>query len=283
MGQVDLTKYSRTVELPDLSPMPAVYQEHLARAASFFEADPRVVAMWVTGAVARHGQDAGSDLDLCLTVEDASVESFIEEHESWIRALTQPVSVQRMGPATGWYVLTSTCERIDYLVEAESGISASPGVRRIAVFDKVGCADRLPAVEDPGPEQGTIVYCVTEALRQMANFPVVIVREDWLMGVVAVQQLHYFLYELFAQSNRPQPPTGPKQWSHKLTHRHRALLEALPVPQPDRGSVVRAHRAAVDLFEREAPVVARVTGVAWPTALHEAVLAYRSRAYPPDW
>jgi hypothetical protein len=48
----------------------------------------------------------------------------------------------------------------------------------------------LPAVQDPGPEPQTIAFYVTEALRQMANFPVVIVRRDWLLGVVAVQQLH---------------------------------------------------------------------------------------------
>jgi hypothetical protein len=271
------------VDLPDLSPMPAVYQDHLARAASFFDADPRVVALWVTGAVARQGQDAGSDLDLCLTVADDQVEAVVEDHESWIRALTEPVSIQRMGPATGWYVLTSTCARIDFLVEAESAISTPPGVRRIAVFDTAGCADRLAPVEDPGPDRGTVAHCVNEALRQMANFPVVLVRKDWLMGVVAVQQLHYFLYDLFAQANRPQPPTGPKQWSNKLTDRHRALLEALPVPQPDRASVVRAHRAAVDLFEHEAPVVAREVDVEWPTTLHDAIRDYRARAYPSDW
>lgn len=123
-----------------------------------------------------------------------------------------------MGQATGWYVLTSTCERIDYLVESRSQIPSSPGVRRLVVFDKARCVALLPPVEDPGPDAGTVTFCVTEALRQMANFPVVIVREDWLLGVVAVQQLHYFLYELFAQSNRPQPPTGPKQWWRGRRH-----------------------------------------------------------------
>ncbi|HEU5043945.1 MAG TPA: hypothetical protein VFT75_07415 [Nocardioidaceae bacterium] len=271
------------MELPDLSPMPPAYQERLRQAAAHFEADPRVVAMWVTGAVARHGQDAGSDLDLCLTIEDRHAETFAREHESWIRAVVEPVSIQQMGSTSGWYVLTSSCERIDFLVESEATLASSPGVRRIAVFDKKGCAGRLPAVQDPGPEPQTIAFYVTEALRQMANFPVVIVRRDWLLGVVAVQQLHYFVYELFAQSNRPQPPTGPKQWSSKLSSRHRALLEALPVPQPDRHSVVHAHSAAVDLFEAEAPPIARQAGVEWPRTLHEAVCRYRQRCYPPDW
>jgi len=175
------------------------------------------------------------------------------------------------------------CERIDFLLESEAELASGPGVRRLAVFDKNRCAQRLPPIDDPGPDRETMAFCITEALRQMANFPVVMVREDWLLGVVAVQQLHQYLYELFAQSNRPRPPTGPKQWSHKLTDRQRSLLEALPVPQPKRDSVVGAHRAAVDLFEREAPVIAERANVVWPTALHEAVCTYRSRAYPPDW
>lgn len=117
-------------------------------------------------------------------------------------------------------VLTSTCERVDFVVESESSVSSSPGIRRIAVFDRP---------TDP--------------------------------------------------SHRPDRSSG----ASKLNDRHRALLEGLPVPQADRDSVVRAHRAAVDLFENEAPAVAEQAGVPWPSALHEAVSGYRQRCYPPDW
>ena len=273
------------VELPTLDPMPEAYAEHLRRAADACSRDPRVLALWITGAVARGVQDAVSDLDLCLTVADDEVEAFAEGHEAWIQEVVgpeAPVSVQSMPGVTGWFVLTAGCERVDVVVEPESSLGFAQAAR-IAVLDKVGLVDRLEIAPDPAPEPHVVDGCIVEALRQMANFPVVIARQDWLMGVVAVQQLHLLLYEICAQANRPQPVTGLKRWSEKLSPRHLRLLEGLPVPQPQRDSVVAAHRAAVDLFEQEAPVIATDVGIAWPQELHDAVRAYRGRAYPADW
>jgi predicted nucleotidyltransferase len=263
--------------------MSQAYEAHLRRAAEVFVADDRVRAMWLTGAVARGAQDAASDLDVCLTVADDALDDLVATHESWIAQVTRPVNIERMGSATGWFVLTDTCERVDVLLETVSELATSPHTRRLAVFDKDGCERHLPAIRDPGPDAGVVGFCVTEAIRQMANLPVVFVRRDWLLGVVAVQQLHYFLYELFAQANRPQPPSGAKQWSSKLAAAHRALLEELPVPQPEPASIARAHRAAVDLFELHAPTIAADLGVDWPTAMHRAVRAYRHRVYPEAW
>jgi hypothetical protein len=43
-----------------------------------------------------------------------------------------------------------------------------------------------------------------------------------------------FLYQLFAESNKPAPPTGPKQWSFKLTATQavRDYLRTQGVPLP---------------------------------------------------
>lgn len=263
--------------------MPQAYSVHLRRAAEFFVTDDRVRAMWLTGAVARAGQDAASDLDVCLTVADDALDDLAETRETWIAQITRPVNIERMATATGWFVLTDTCERVDILLETVSELPSSPHTRRLTVFDKDGCERQLPAVRDPEPDASIVEFCIKEAIRQMANLPVVFTRRDWLMGVVAVQQLHYFLYEIFAQANRPQPPTGAKQWSYKLAAGQRALLEDLPVPQPEPASIARAHRAAVDLFEYHAPVIATQIGVEWPTAMHQAIQAYRHRSYPNAW
>jgi hypothetical protein len=72
----------------------------------------------------------------------------------------------------------------------------------------------------------------------------VTVRDDWLLGVVAVQQVQLFLYELFAESNKPMPPAGPKQWSSKLTPYQRQVLEGLPAAAPSEQSVLAARPAA---------------------------------------
>jgi len=117
-------------------------------------------------------------------------------------------------------------------------------------------------------------YFIEETLRQAANFPTVVVRKDWLLGVVAVQQIHQHLYLLFAEANKPQPPSGPKQWSSKLSPAHCAKLEALPVPQPNVESILEARQAALGLLLTEGRGVANDHQVGWPQQLADAVLAY---------
>jgi hypothetical protein len=181
-------------------------------------------------------------------------------------------------PVTGlpgsFYALTPSCERMDVICERVSQLSTSQLTRRVTVFDKDDLTRVVPPPQDPGPDPNTIDRLVREVLRQAANFPVVLVRDDWLLGVVAVQDIHRMLYQLFVEANKPQPPTGPKQWSFKLTPEQRRLLSALPVPQPTADSVLPARAAALELFVRDAPKIASASDVAWPDELADAVLGY---------
>ena len=119
-----------------------------------------------------------------------------------------------------------------------------------------------------------ITYLIEETLRQAANFPAVLVRDDWLLGVVAVQQVQMFLYQLFAESNKPAPPTGPKQWSFKLTSSQRQVLSGLPAAAPSPDSVLAAREATFAVFFREAPPIAARNGIGWPSRLEQAVRDY---------
>lgn len=266
-----------------LDPMPTAYQDILSSAVDHFSSDPRVRSLWLSGAVARGAQDAGSDLDIVLTVADEAFEDLVATHEEWLSAVLATVSLVRMGTAPGWYALTPTCERVDFLLERSSDLPDTRLPHRTCVFDRDDNVRSLPAEVEQQIDPAAVDFALREAIRQMANFPVVFVRGDWLLGVVAVQQLHYFLYELFVQANRPQPPTGPKQWSSKLSPEARELLEALPVPQPTPESVMAAHRAAVDVFELWAPRIADQADVTWPEELHNAVKRHRVTAYPRAW
>ena len=115
-----------------------------------------------------------------------------------------------------------------------------------------------------------------------------LVRDDWLLGVVAVQQIQMFLYQLFAESNKPAPPTGPKQWSFKLTSSQRQVLSGLPAAAPSPDSVLAAREATFAVFFREAPPIAARNGIPWPSRLEQAVRVYlreqasRSRTAQPD-
>ena len=234
--------------------------------------------MWLHGAMARAAADAGSDLDVDIAVTDEGFEGFVARWAEWLAEITPTVSaIPIPGMPGSCYALTPTCERLDVICERVSETSTSALTRRLVVFDRDGLNASVPEASDPPPNTGAIRHFIEEILRQAANFPTVVVRRDWLLGVVAVQQIHQYLYLLFAEANKPQPPTGPKQWSVKLSARHRELLEALPVPQPNLDSILVARSAALGVLLDEGPRVAEAVGLDWPTALADSVLQFLDR------
>lgn len=258
-----------------LAVLPTGYRGLLERARAVFEEDLRVRGMWLHGAIARGALDEGGDLDIGIAVRDEDFEVFASAWPEWLARITPTVSaVPVPGMPGSFYALTPACERMDVIVEPAAAVATSGLTRRLTVFDRDGLTEQLPRIVDPPPDVGLMRYLIEETLRQAANFNTVMVRNDWLLGVVAVQQIHQHLYLLFAEANKPQPPTGPKQWSFKLSDRHRRMLEALPVPQPDPDSILQARTEALSLLLTEGRQVAAAHGAEWPDELTSAVLSY---------
>jgi hypothetical protein len=256
-----------------LAALPDSYGPLFDRAAAVFEADERVRAMWLHGALARGRADAASDMDISVAIADDGFDTFGASWRDWLAAIT-PTLTARPIAAGSFYALTPSCERFDVIVEAVGKLPATTLTRRLVVFDRDGLDKLIPPPNDPPPDPAVITYLIEETLRQAANFPTVLVRDDWLLGVVAVQQVQMFLYQLFAESNKPAPPTGPKQWSFKLTTSQRQVLSGLPVAAPSPDSVLAAREAAFAAFFREAPPIAVRNGVPWPSRLELAVRDY---------
>jgi hypothetical protein len=254
---------------------PPGYGPLFERAAGLFAADERVRAMWLHGAIARGAADAGSDLDISVAIRDADYQDFVDGWKTWLAAIAPTLTARPTATGEGnFYALTTTCERFDVICEPVSKLASTPLSRRIVVFDKDDLDRLIPPPNDAPPNTTAMTYLIEETLRQAANFPTVIVRQDWLLGVIAVQQVQLFLYQLFAESNKPMPPTGPKQWSAKLTARQRQILEALPVAAPAEQSVRHAREAAFAVFFAEAPAIAKSSGIDWPHELEAAVRAF---------
>ena len=114
-----------------------------------------------------------------------------------------------------------------------------------------------------------------EALRQLAIFPAAVVaRQDWLLGVVGVQNIQLLLYQLFVEANQPLPPMGVKQWSAKLTPEQRQVCAGLPPPAASRDSVLVAMRAAAAAFRQAGRAAFAASRTRWPAELDEAVARY---------
>jgi hypothetical protein len=263
-----------------LAALPAPYGPLFDRAAAVFAADDRVRGMWLHGAVAREAADAASDLDISLAVRDADFAAFAGQWRTWLAEITPTLTARSLGPGS-CYALTGSCERIDVIAEPAGKLPQTTLTRRVTVFDKDGLGQLIPPPDDPPPDARTVNFLIEETLRQAANFPAVTVLRDWLLGVIAVQQVQLFLYQLFAESNKPAPPTGPKQWSAKLTQRQRRVLAGLPVAAPTEESVRAARAATFTAFFAEAPPIAAASGVAWPDRLEAAVRGYLDREGVP--
>jgi len=262
-----------TVRPAALAALPAGYGPLFDRAAAVFEADDRVRAMWLHGALARGAADAGSDLDISVAIADDGFDGFAASWRDWLAAIT-PTLTARPLSAGSFYALTPACERLDVIAEPVGKLASTRLTRRLVVFDRDRLDRLIPPIADPPPDPGVIAYLIEETLRQAANFPAVLVRDDWLLGVIAVQQVQVFLYQLFAESNKPAPPTGPKQWSFKLTAAQRQVLSGLPAAAPFPDSVLAAREATLAAFFREAPPIAARCGVEWPSRLEQAVRDY---------
>ena len=259
-----------------LDVLPPAYGPLFDRVREVAEADARVRALWLRGSLARGVADAASDLDLLVAVRDEDHPEFVRGWREWLDRITPTVVARALpSPPGSFLCLTATCERFDVVVEPAGAVAASPFRHRVPVLDRDGLHALVPApAPEPGPDPQRLAALVEEFFRQQANLPTVVVRGDWLLGVVAVQQVHLLLYQLFAAANAPLPPMGVKQWSARLRPEQRRILEGLPVPQPEEESVMAARRAAVEAFVGCArPLLAR-HGAPRPAGLERAVTGY---------
>lgn len=246
------------------------------RAHGVLGADVRVRALWLGGSLARGDADRMSDLDLLVAVSDDSIEGFAAGWETWLAAITPTLIARPLTFLPGsLYAVTPGRERLDIVAEPVSAIARSGFRHRLVVFDRDGLDRLVPAPTDgPGPSPQRVAALIEEFFRDTGMFPVVLEREDWLLGLEAINLVRSLLYQLFVEANAPLPPMGVKRWSTKLTPQQRGVLEELPCAVAERSSVVTTHEAVCLAFSTHARRIAAEVGVAWPEALDDATGRY---------
>ena len=99
--------------------------------------------------------------------------------------------------------------------------------------------------------------------------PLVVHREDWLLGLDGVALLRKLLYELDLEESGRIPATSRADWSGRLTAEPRDEILALPTGEATRAGVVEGHRAVRDAFCQRRR---RVLGGDWPVAMERTVV-----------
>ena len=273
-----------------LNVLPGEYRQIYDRLLEVATADARVVRVWLSGSLGRGAVDAGSDLDVVLAINELDFEEFTADWREWLARVTPTVLARELpGRPGSWYSVTPDCARFDAVVVPARARDADRPLGRRLVYDRdaevldAPASDAAAAGEaeaDPGtgPDPQRLAGVVEEFLRQQAGFaPSVVSRGDWLLGVVAIEQVQLMLYQLFVESNQPLPKSGVKQWSAKLTATQRHLCAELPVPRAERYEVLNAMFASASAFRAEAVAILAANSVAWPEALDTAVREHQAR------
>ncbi len=229
--------------------------------------------MWLGGSLARGDADQSSDLDVLIAVADDAFDEFAAGWRAWLDSITPTVIARSLPLLPGsLYSVTPAMERLDIISERVSALARTPHRVRLLVLDKDECNSLLPELPAaPGPSALSIASLVEEFFRDYAMFHTVVDRDDWLLGIEAINVIRSLLYRLFLESNAPIPVTGVKRWSERLTPEQRAVLESLPAARPREDEVVPAHEAVSVAFVLNAKSICRRVGVEWPTELDRCV------------
>jgi hypothetical protein len=253
--------------------MPSGYLELFDRLRSLSLADDRIRGMWLGGSIARGEQDQSSDLDVFVAVADESFDQFATGWRDWLATITPTVIARQLPFALGsFYCVTPTMERLDIVSEPVRALTDSFHRVRLLVFDKDSLHGLLPSpFPVAGPSPVAIAGIIEEFFRDYALFHTVVDRQDWLLGLEAIQIVRTLLYKLFVESNAPVTVTGIKRWSEKLTVKQRRVLESLPAAKAEREEVLAVHEAVSLAFRAAALEVAARYDVAWPAELERVV------------
>jgi predicted nucleotidyltransferase len=256
--------------------LPKEYPPLLSRVAAELERDARVLALFLGGSLGRGVADAGSDLDLLVTVSDEHFDQVAEAIGRDLADVIDPVITLPIPGMPGSFAYTTTqCLRLDLVLERVSEVDRPGFRRRVVVFDRgdITALISQPVDLNHGPDPTTLQGILQEFHRQQAMFPAVVARQDWLLGQEGVHNARLMLYQLFVEANQPLPAMGVKQWSSRLTTEQRNVLAALDPPPAARAPVIAAMTSVRSAFRTVGRATAEEAGATWPTEMDAAVNA----------
>lgn len=96
----------------------------LERIVGTFQADSRVVAAWLSGSFGRGTEDAWSDLDLHVAVEDDALSAFLDERPVLYRRIGNPTLIQQEMPSNA--MATSRFQLVMYAGPVEVDWTIGP-------------------------------------------------------------------------------------------------------------------------------------------------------------
>ena len=238
------------------------------------DADPRVVALFLSGSLGSGDGDRWSDCDFVLVATLEAHATFVEQAHDWIARIRAPVLWLQVYPGVPLFLaVTQEWLRLDLTVTVPSHLNGSQATWR-PLFDPRGLHDSLPKhPSSRSPDPDKVVAIAEEFLRSLGLLPLSVGRAEFVVGVTGVGHLRAQLIALLIEGHAPPHPPGALRLSRVLDAEEIALLESLPCPAANRKAVIAASLAYAAAFLPRARGLAEQLGAAWPEVLEAAARA----------
>ncbi len=225
-----------------------------------------VRGLWLIGSFGAGTADEHSDIDMFLLVPDSERDGLAG---GWPRFVSRydPLLVARLPGAPVYTHVLPGWLRWDVVIGNSADLARVDRRRVQELLNKDGAAPGSPGHR--GADLAVVREMTEEFLRVLGLLDVVIDRGELVAGVSGAGLLRQMLITLLRYRAEGDRLSGALHLSRVLPGQELSALADLPVPRPERESVIEAHLACARLF---LPVARRLLRDQHPAELEAACL-----------
>lgn len=227
-----------------------------------------VRGLWLTGSFGRGTADEHSDVDMFVLVPAEQRDQLVS---GWplVAGRYDPLLVNRLGGAPVYTHVLPGWLRWDVVIGDDTDLASVDRRRVEELFNKDGVSPGSPGHRGADPD--VVREMTEEFLRVLGLLVVVLARDELVTAVSGSGLLRQMLTTLLRYRVEGDRLSGALHLSRVLPADEMAALAALPVPSPERASVIEAHLACARLF---LPVARQLLGPSYPSELEAACLEH---------
>lgn len=239
--------------------------------------DPSTRAVFLTGSFGRGEADDFSDVDLLVIVDEPDLDGLVGRWPD-LRTRISPhlfERVRQFGTTTLFNQITADWVRYDVTITTRDSLDGRSQRTLRPIHDPLGLYDALPkSGRLTEPSADVVRDLVPEFYRVLALLPVVLGREDYVVGRQGADLLHAMLIRALIETVEVLDRGGALHLQRLLTPEQYAIAAGVPAISATKESVLDVHRYCADAFALVARDLCARTGVPWPDQWVAAVTAH---------
>lgn len=246
--------------------------------------DERVKALFLSGSYGNGSQDAWSDVDFLVIVEDDNRQGVISDFLEAMESVGEMVSSNRLElGATLVHSALADWTRFDMVLGDERVMAGKSRDGLKPLIDPGDLWSGLPeTIEWQGPNPQQVEYLIKEFTRILALTSVGKGRDEVATAMSGSGLLRTNLIALMTQAVPMADPGGVLHMKKIFTEDHQRQVLELPAVSADWRSIFEFNRACAAVFYPLARNLAKDAGVTWPERYIEAMQAHLSEAIELD-